>query len=92
VDFSYKVAGSTTEDNDQSVVIEGFRRTDVADLKREQREQFKAKSALSNIQMLLPASGSSGHHAQVDNSRGVWKAPANINIDNAIRPAILDYP
>jgi phage tail sheath protein FI len=92
VDFSYKVAGSTTEDNDQSVVIEGFAGGQaLADLKKgSNAEYFKAKSALSNVQMLLPASGAVlGIYAQVDNSRGVWKAPANINIDNAIRPQYL---
>jgi len=92
VDFSYKVAGSTTEDNDQSVVIEGFPGGQtLADLKKgSNAEYFKAKSALSNLQMLLPASGAVlGIYAQVDNSRGVWKAPANINIDNAIRPQYL---
>jgi phage tail sheath protein FI len=35
------------------------------------------------------SSGVLGIYAQVDNSRGVWKAPANINIDNVIRPEIL---
>ncbi len=92
VDFSYKVAGSTTEDNDQSVVIEGFPGGQtLADLKNgSNAEYFKAKSALSSIQMLMPASGAVlGIYAQLDNSRGVWKAPANINIDNAIRPQYL---
>lgn len=53
-------------------------------------QYFRAKSAISNIQMLLPASSAlAGIYAQVDNARGVWKAPANINIDNAIRPQYL---
>ena len=49
-----------------------------------------ARAAINDIQMLLPASSAmAGIYAQVDNSRGVWKAPANINIDNAIRPEVL---
>lgn len=48
---------------------------------------FMAKSAISNIELLLPASsGVVGQYATVDNTRGVWKAPANVGIDYAIRP------
>ena len=48
---------------------------------------FMAKNAITNIELLLPASsGVVGQYATVDNSRGVWKAPANVGIDYAIRP------
>jgi phage tail sheath protein FI len=48
---------------------------------------FQAKGAISTIQMLMPAAAAmAGIYAQVDNARGVWKAPANVNIVNAIRP------
>lgn len=48
---------------------------------------FMAKNAITNIEMLLPASGAVvGKYAEVDNTRGVWKAPANVGIDYAIRP------
>ncbi|MBC7947036.1 MAG: phage tail sheath family protein [Chitinophagaceae bacterium] len=51
---------------------------------------FMAKAAISNMEMLLPASSSlAGIYALVDATRGVWKAPANVNIDNAIRPEFL---
>jgi uncharacterized protein len=51
---------------------------------------FMATNALNNVEMLLPASAAVvGIYAQVDNSRGVWKAPANVNIDNVSRPEIL---
>ena len=51
---------------------------------------FAAKGAINNIEMRLPASPAIlGRYASVDNSRGVWKAPANIGIDYAIRPEIL---
>ncbi len=48
---------------------------------------FMAKNAISNIDMLLPASGGVvGQYVTTDNARGVWKAPANVNLTLAIRP------
>jgi len=51
---------------------------------------FMAKGAINDLEMLLPASSAIvGIYASVDESRGVWKAPANVNIDNATRPEYL---
>lgn len=51
---------------------------------------FQAKSAINNIELLLPASSAVvGKYADTDNTRGVWKAPANVGIDFAIRPEII---
>jgi phage tail sheath protein FI len=51
---------------------------------------FMAKNAISNIDMLLPASaGVVGKYAETDNSRGVWKAPANVGIDFAVKPELI---
>jgi uncharacterized protein len=51
---------------------------------------FMAKGAINDIEMLLPAATAVvGKYAEVDNTRGVWKAPANIGIDFAIRPEKL---
>lgn len=51
---------------------------------------FMAKGAINDIEMLLPASSAVvGKYAEVDNTRGVWKAPANVGIDYAIRPEKL---
>lgn len=51
---------------------------------------FLGKAALSNMQMLLPASSAMvGVYADVDNTRGVWKAPANVNINNVFAPQYL---
>jgi phage tail sheath protein FI len=92
VDFNYKIPNST-KDNDALIKLEGgpAGAQTLADLKQVSNSQyFRAKSAITNIQMLLPASSAMvGIYAQVDNARGVWKAPANINIDNAIRPQYL---
>ena len=51
---------------------------------------FMAKGAITDINMLLPASSSVvGKYAQVDDTRGVWKAPANVGIDYAVAPEII---
>jgi uncharacterized protein len=78
-------------EDDALVTITGGAAGTLAELKQQNNAQyFQAKSALSNIQMLLPTScAMAGIYAQVDNTRGVWKAPANININNAIRPQYL---
>ncbi len=47
----------------------------------------QAKAAINNIEMEMPATpGVVGVYARVDNLRGVWKAPANENVNLAIRP------
>ncbi len=51
---------------------------------------FMARGAINDIEMIMPASSAVvGKYAEVDNTRGVWKAPANIGIDFAIRPEKL---
>ena len=93
IDFNYKVAGSQTNDNDEVITIvngaQGAKT--LAELKtKDNAAYFQAKNAVSNIQMLLPPSSAMvGIYAQIDSSRGVWKAPANVNIANAIRPKYL---
>ena len=92
VDYNFKMPGSQTDDNDASVKIEGVAGAQtLADLKQGQNAlYFQAKNAITNIQMLLPASPAIvGIYAKVDNTRGVWKAPANVNIENAIQPEYL---
>ncbi|MEL6675726.1 MAG: phage tail sheath C-terminal domain-containing protein [Bacteroidota bacterium] len=49
----------------------------------------QALNAINAISMVLPPSSSiAGIYAQVDAARGVWKAPANVGVDNAIRPVV----
>ncbi len=40
------------------------------------------------INLLPPSSAMAGIYTMVDNSRGVWKAPANVSVHNVIKPAI----
>jgi hypothetical protein len=91
VNFHYKSAGSDT-DNDASVAVTGFPdATNLAELKGVNNAfYFQAKNRVNNVEMLLPPSAAmAGIYAKVDNLRGVWKAPANVNVDNAIRPEFL---
>lgn len=91
VNFNYKMPGDQSQDNDESVTITGGAAATLAELKTANNAQyFQAKSALNNIPMLLPVSSAMvGIYAQVDGSRGVWKAPANININNVVQPQFL---
>lgn len=48
-----------------------------------------AKAAITDMACSLPPSSSmAGIYAAVDNSRGVWKAPANVSVTNVIQPTI----
>jgi len=49
-----------------------------------------AKAAIRDMPCKLPPSGAiAGIYAQVDGSRGVWKAPANVSVANIIKPTIV---
>jgi phage tail sheath protein FI len=77
---------------DEHVAIAGIAGiNDLASLKASKNSEYlQAKKALSDLPMLLPASPAlAGIYAQVDRSSGVWKAPANININGAIEPEVL---
>ncbi|RNI33822.1 phage tail sheath family protein [Hanamia caeni] len=90
VDFYYQT-GNPPSDNDAVITVTGSTATTLAALKSVNNAQyFQAKSAITNLQMLLPVAATmAGIYAQVDNARGVWKAPANVNIVNAISPEYL---
>jgi len=50
---------------------------------------FLARNAVRDVPVILPpSSGMVGVYANVDNSRGVWKAPANVNMDFVIKPVL----
>ncbi|MFT3947215.1 MAG: phage tail sheath C-terminal domain-containing protein [Agriterribacter sp.] len=92
IDFNYKTdPNDQTKDNDAAIKIIGAGADNLAALKStDNAKYFQAKNALTNLEMLLPVSSAMvGIYAQVDNARGVWKAPANVNIDDAIRPQYL---
>jgi uncharacterized protein len=76
---------SRKADNDDPTVLgklNSFKETDNALYER-------AKSAIRDMSCKMPPSGAiAGIYAAVDNSRGVWKAPANVGVSNVIKPAI----
>lgn len=86
--FNYTVNG--TED-ESLIKIEGGPggAATLAALKQINNAQYAAaKKAVSDITMLLPVSPAiAGIYAMVDNTRGVWKAPANVSLNNTIQPA-----
>jgi phage tail sheath protein FI len=91
VNYNYKSPGSDS-DNDAAVVVTGVAGANtLAELKGVNNAlYFQARNRIDNIEMLLPPSSAmAGVYAKVDNLRGVWKAPANVNIENAIRPEHL---
>lgn len=48
---------------------------------------YQILDAIRNFNMVLPASGAMvGIYAATDASRGVWKAPANVGVANAVGP------
>ncbi|AXT61560.1 phage tail sheath family protein [Aquimarina sp. AD10] len=50
---------------------------------------FQAQNALRNLPLEMSPSGAVvGQYAAVDSSRGVWKAPANVNMDFVIKPVL----
>ena len=50
----------------------------------------EVKNFLNNIKVTLPPSAAvAGAYVSVDFNRGVWKAPANVLLDNVIEPSIM---
>jgi phage tail sheath protein FI len=49
----------------------------------------RVKSAINQIPCIVPAAPViAGVYAFVDNTRGVWKAPANVSVSNVIKPVL----
>lgn len=62
----------------------------LADLKETNNQVYElTKAALRDIPLVLPPSAAmAGIYAQVDNDRGVWKAPANVSVAGVVKPVI----
>lgn len=88
IDFNYKTPGDDASYKENLIKIKGADATNLATLKQKNNTEYmQAMNAVSDIQMLLPASPAiAGIYVKVDKERGVWKAPANINIAGAIAP------
>jgi hypothetical protein len=77
--------------NDEAIKINGGPVNNLHDLKTADNAlYFQVKAVVNSIELLLPASPAiAGIYAAVDNNRGVWKAPANVNINSVSKPEII---
>lgn len=46
------------------------------------------KEVLNRLNLLPPSGAMAGVYTRVDNTRGVWKAPANVSLNGVIKPAV----
>lgn len=46
------------------------------------------QSIREHLNLLPPSGGMAGIYAMVDNTRGVWKAPANVSLGAVVKPAV----
>ena len=50
--------------------------------------QLMVKKVKSFLNLLPPSASMAGIYTMVDNTRGVWKAPANVSVNYVIRPEV----
>ncbi|PPD38723.1 MAG: phage tail protein [Methylobacter sp.] len=72
------------------VSINGGNAVKLNTLQETQNNRYElAKAAIRELPCILPPSSTmAGIYAAVDNSRGVWKAPANVSVNAVIKPTI----
>jgi uncharacterized protein len=72
------------------VKIDGVDTTLAAIKATDNARYFKSLNEIRALEVMLPASvGVAGVYASVDSQRGVWKAPANVNIDLVSAPFLI---
>ncbi|WP_062057021.1 phage tail sheath family protein [Aquimarina longa] len=91
--LDYYYGGEGKGDSNVTIVHEGGDGSlsgTLAELKSKNNAlYFQAQNSIRNLPLEMPPSpGVVGQYASVDASRGVWKAPANVNMDYVIRPMI----
>lgn len=77
-------------DEDVVVTYDGASSTTLAAIKlTDSAEYNKAKKAIASYAVILaPSSTIAGVYAKVDNTSGVWKAPANVGLNYVIAPTV----
>lgn len=83
LDFEYEDKDVTIIGDDDAANMEELRTKNNA----RYNQARGAIGAQLNV-ILPPSSAMVGVYASVDNARGVWKAPANVNIDGVSKPTI----
>ena len=78
------------EESATNVAINGNAAVKLSDLPATDSQAYElAKAAVRDMSLKLPPSAAmAGIYASVDNSRGVWKAPANISVNGVVAPTI----
>ncbi len=78
------------DDDDVVVKVEGSDKK-LGDLKATSNAlYFQVKAAILDKPLIMtPSAGIAGIYADVDSNRGVWKAPANVNMNYVIKPTII---
>ena len=51
-------------------------------------DRSKKQAVLEYLNLMPPGAGMAGVYAKTDSEKGVWKAPANVNVLNVVKPAI----
>ncbi|MBP7518854.1 MAG: phage tail sheath family protein [Leptothrix sp. (in: Bacteria)] len=77
-------------DTNVDVTIGAAAAVDLGTLKDSDTSAYNTvKAALQQHYVVLPPSGAvAGVYAAVDTSRGVWKAPANVSLNDVVEPAV----
>ncbi|MCI5130056.1 MAG: phage tail sheath family protein [Candidatus Electrothrix sp. EH2] len=82
LDFSYKEESINVKIGDAESSLQELKESD-------NRNYERARALLRDMPCKMPPSAAmAGIYAAVDNSRGVWKAPANVSVNAVIQPTI----
>jgi phage tail sheath protein FI len=78
------------DESNVDVSIDGGTAADLGTLRTPNTAAYNAvKSALRDHFVVLPPSGAvAGVYAMTDTTRGVWKAPANVSLNNVVEPMV----
>ncbi len=78
------------DETNVDVSIDGGAAADLGTLRTPNTAAYNtAKAALRDHHVVLPPSGAvAGVYAMTDTMRGVWKAPANVSLNNVIEPRV----
>lgn len=78
------------DESNVDVSIDGGAAADLGTLRTPNTAAYNTvKSALRDHYVVLPPSGAvAGVYAMTDTTRGVWKAPANVSLNNVVEPTV----
>lgn len=93
--------GNWKDENRQAQILAQLPKVEDADLEPVERDLLHTvllqnsavyrsvlKEIRQKVNLLPPGAAMAGIYTMVDNTRGVWKAPANVSVSNIIAPAV----